>query len=552
MADSNLERFRFEPTVFAAVRRYPAMVLAIVLATVVVAVGITVAQTEKFRAQATVTVPLPMSSQDQAGDQYLDSQVLLLQSPEVAERAAGIANGVLGRQVLTEGDFKGEDTALEITPPEATTPGTYGANIVTVAFTWPDAQVAQTGANSVLRAFDDVRSETIEAQGEATVAGIQTAIQDARTRGQRNDLLDQRTEALVNQEMDLARHPTVAWAVEPRVPVNDAVTKFALIGLLVGAVLGAAAAFARASRRRSFDDQLQPAALYDAPLLGGLPASATSTTPTRASDEPAELVMAADPRSAAAEAFRFTAGSVQRIRAERGKRLSLAFVSTGADPARSAVVANLALAIAETGTRVLAVDADASRGDLTAWLLPDSPETDGFEQVLAGTRAAPDCVTRSPLQEKVSVLPSGGTTEERVTGGAYFSAVKQVLGKGKAGYEVVLIDSPALLEAAVATELVDASDAVVVVMGPHEPLRDHLDALGRLDLIEANAVGYIYRQAPSRPWLDHLHDLRSRGADLVGRAKGWLPRPVSSAFAEGPGPSATGDGAPSPVPEVPR
>ena len=524
MADTNLERFRFEPTVFGAVRRYRAMVVAVVLATVAVAVGLTLAQPEAFHAQATVTVPQPLSSPDQASDQYLDSQVLLLQSPDVAERAAGIANRSLGRQVLTEGDFKGENTSLVITPPAATTPGTYGANIVTVAFTWPDAEVAQAGANAALQAFDEVRSDRITAQGEATVAGIEKAIKDARTRGQLTDLLDQRTEALVNQQMDLARHPTVAWAAEPRVPVNGNVKKSGVIGLLIGAVLGAALAFARASRRRCFDDELQPAALYDAPLLGGVPASARSTTPPGLSGAPGQLAMTADPRSTDAEAFRFTAGSVQRIRAERGKRLSLAFVSTVADPARSAVVANLALAIAESGTRVLAVDADASHGELTALLLPDSPNTDGFDQVLAGTGALTECIEHSPLHPKVAVLPSGRATAQMVTGGAYLTAVRQVLGKGKAGYEVVLIDSPALLEVAVATELVDASEAVVVVMGPHEPLRDHLDVLGRLDLIEASPVGYIYRRAPTRPRLGVLRERVSRSTLRFDRPKGWLVR----------------------------
>ncbi|GAA2135301.1 hypothetical protein GCM10009844_00410 [Nocardioides koreensis] len=532
MADSNLEHFRFEPTVFGAVRRHSAMVVAVVLATVAVAVGLTLAQPEAFRAQATVTVPQPLSAADQASDQYLDSQVLLLQSPDVAERAADIANRSLGRQVLTKGDFKGEGASLEIIPPAATIAGAYGANIVTVAFIWPDAEVAQEGANAVLRAFDEARADSIMTQGEATVAGIEKAIKDARTRGQLTDLLDQRTEALVTQQMDLARHPVVAWAAEPQVPVNGNVKKSGVTGLLIGTVLGAGLAFARASRRRCFDDELQPAALYDAPLLGGVPASSRSSASPGLAGVPGRLAMTDAPRSADAEAFRFTAGSVQRIRAEHGKRLSLAFVSTVADPARSAVVANLALAVAESGARVLAVDADASRGELTDLLLPDRASTDGFEQVLAGTRSLTECIEHSPLHPKVAVLPSGAPTAQTVTGAAYLSAVRQVLGKGKAGYEVVLVDSPALLEVAVATELVDACEAVVVVMGPHEPLREHLDLLGRLDLIEASPVGYIYRREPARSGLGRLQDLVSRSTgrfdrprDWLVRAKGWLGRP---------------------------
>jgi Mrp family chromosome partitioning ATPase len=208
--------------------------------------------------------------------------------------------------------------------------------------------------------------------------------------------------------------------------------------------------------------------------------------------------MADAPRSADAEAFRFTAGSIQRIRAARGKSLTLAFVSAAAGPARSAVVANLALALAESGTRVLAVDADPS-GDLTALLLPDTPDVDGLEQVLAGRRAAADCIVPSPFRTRLAVLGSGATTGQTMTGTAYFRAMRRVLVEAKAGYELVLVDSPALLQVAVASDLVDASDGVVVVMGPREPIRDHLDVLKRLDLLGAEVIGYVHARAPLRP-----------------------------------------------------
>jgi capsular polysaccharide biosynthesis protein len=175
------EPFRFEPTVFSAMRRYRFMVLAVALMIAAAAGGYALMQTEVYRAGATVTVPQSSLSQGQASDQYLDSQVLLLQSPQVADRAVRIANGALGSNVLTERDFSGQSKSVKITPPEGATPGSYGSNIVTVSFTWPGATVAQVGANALLQAFDDVRSETITAQGQATVAGIEKAIHDART-----------------------------------------------------------------------------------------------------------------------------------------------------------------------------------------------------------------------------------------------------------------------------------------------------------------------------------------------------------------------------------
>ncbi len=58
------------------------------------------------------------------------------------------------------------------------------------------------------------------------------------------------------------------------------------------------------------------------------------------------LPMAADPQSPAAEAFRFAAGSVERLRVGTDDRLAVAFVSAATGAERSTVVANVALAIA--------------------------------------------------------------------------------------------------------------------------------------------------------------------------------------------------------------
>ena len=84
-----------------------------------------------------------------------------------------------------------------------------------------------------------------------------------------------------------------------------------------------------------------------------------------------------------------------------GFRLALAGVG------KSMVVANLALAIAEGGTRVLAVDADAGDGSLTARLLLGTPADDGLEQVLAGQQPLDDCIQPSPLNDAVAVLGPG-------------------------------------------------------------------------------------------------------------------------------------------------
>jgi Mrp family chromosome partitioning ATPase len=505
-AGSTEQQLRVEPTVFGAVRRYGFMVLAVTLMTAAVAVGFTLQQPELYRATATVSVPQPLLSEGQASEQYLDSQVLLLQSQDAAERAVGIANGSLADRFLAVDDFSGADKSVEITPPEGAQPGSYGATIITVSFTWPDAKIAQVGANALLQAFDDLRTASIAAQGEATVASIQNAIGDARTQGQRNDLLNQRTQALVSQQIDLARHPTVAWAAMPEVPVNGNVKRAGALGMAVGGVLGAALAFARASRHRCFEDALDPATLYAAPLLGEIPAQGTEAALELGEAGFGATAMTADHRSTVAEAYRFTAGSLERIRSDRRRRLSVVFVSSGSGAGSSVVVANVALAVAESGTRVLAVDAGG--GCLSSLLLPQSPGSAGLQQVLSGGRSATECIRTSPRHESLAVLGSGPPTGSRLTGAAYLERMEKVLAETTMTFGLVLVDSPSLLRAAEAIEVVDAADATVVVLGPDDPVQDHVDMANRLDLVGPEVLGYVFRQTPTAS--ERIRRLRTR------------------------------------------
>ena len=123
--------------------------------------------------------------------------------------------------------------------------------------------------------------------------------------------------------------------------------------------MGAALAYVLALRRRKIAGRQDPAVIYGVPMIAEIPAFKGDLLP-----------VADDAHSAAAEAFRFAAVSVERVRAARGTPLSLAIVSPFAGAGKSTVVANLALALAEGGARLLVVDADASDDGLTARLLP--------------------------------------------------------------------------------------------------------------------------------------------------------------------------------------
>lgn len=500
MKDARVESARFEPTVFGAVRRYRIMVLAFALAGLVAAVAYGLLAGKTYHAKAQVTVPVPESQTNQNPAQYLDSQVLLLQSPAVAQKAASIADATLPGHTFPASNFSPSGGSVSISPPEGAAVGGYGASIIGVTFTGSSPTVAQTGANALLQAFTDVRSASLAAQYQNAIAGIDNTINKTTNTAQKAALQAQLTQQLVNEQIDLAQQPTVAWAAEPTGPVGGSWKLTAFLGLVIGLVLGAAAAYVRASLRRGFVDRQDPAALYGVPLIGEIPSpGAEKMLRPNAATTSSLLPMRTDPQSAVAEAFRFAAGSVECIRADRGPRLSLVFVSPLTYVGKSMVIANLALAIAEGGTRVLVVDADAGNEDLTARLLLSGTPTDGgFEQVLAKQKPLADCIQRSPLNDAVAVLGSAPAPLRRVTGAARSEAASALLATAEKSFDVVLIDSPPLLQAADATELVSAADTAIIVLSSSDLVRDHLEIVDRLKLIGANVVGYIYNRAYNR------------------------------------------------------
>lgn len=266
---------RFEQTVFGAVGRYRFMVVAVAVLVTAIAVGYSLGQPKVYRAQANITVPQQVSLQGQQVDsgQYLDSQVISLQSQTVAQLAVSIANAELHSQSLSLADFYGSRSSLEITPPlAADVPGAYGATVIGVSFAASTAQVAQVGTNAVIQAYNKTRTATIQSQDNAAITGIDNAINSTNRQlaqlsaqgsssgpdasnleqqllAQRAALINQRAQVIANEQTDLAQQAAVAS--EPAIVTNH---KYALdggIGLIIGILIGGALAFVRARRRRS-------------------------------------------------------------------------------------------------------------------------------------------------------------------------------------------------------------------------------------------------------------------------------------------------------------
>src|SRR5437588_3875715 len=105
------------------------------------------------------------------------------------------------------------------------------------------------------------------------------------------------------------------------------------------------------------------------------------------------LTMLADPRSPAAEAYRSLAANLQFSYADRQLQ-TVGVTSAAAGEGKSTTVANLAIALAEGGRRVIVIDADLRRPSLHTLFGVECQE--GLSNVLLGDQ------TQLPLLDTAS------------------------------------------------------------------------------------------------------------------------------------------------------
>ncbi|QGQ20265.1 polysaccharide biosynthesis tyrosine autokinase [Cellulomonas sp. JZ18] len=297
------------------------------------------------------------------------------------------------------------------------------------------------------------------------------------------------------------------------------------IGLALGLVLGLAVALLREvldTRVRGEDDV---ARVTDSSVVGAI---------VYDEDAPkAPLIVQSDPHSPRAEAFRRLRTNVQFLEiADRPHSI----IVTSSVPAegKSTTAINLAIALADSGTRVALVDADLRRPAVGRYMGLESAA--GLTTVLIG-RATLDDVVQPWGNGFLHVLPSGQIppNPSELLGSA---AMAQVLRDLTARYDMVLVDTPPLLPVTDAAILAKFTGGALVVVGAGTVHRGQLaESIKALETVGARVLGlvlnrearkasksyeyYRYESAPAAP---------SRGAARFWRRRGGsVSAPVPTA-----------------------
>jgi Mrp family chromosome partitioning ATPase len=381
--------------------------------------------------------------------------------------------------------------------------------------------VAVVLANAYARAFAKYRNELGQASFtrakealDDSIAETEDALAKARERANGEPsatvtVLSQQYASLLDQQQRLLSTQQVDSSNLVVVPANRAVStgsqwaRNTLLALAFGVLLGVALAFVREaldSRIRTAEDLSELLAL---PLLGRVPGKQSAGAATN------RLVMIDQPQSPNAESFRILRTNVDFANRPFSAR-TIMITSALQDDGRTAILANLGTAFARSGRDVTLVDLDLRGGSLSRLL--DLPESPGITDVTAMRAELREALVEirftGPDADNDEAWGGTGTLEILPAGtpppdpGDFvgMQPLADVLKQLAELSDVVLVDSPPLLDFGDTVALSANVDAIIVVLGLGAIRKPAADELRRiLDFSPTPKLGYVLTGENAKP-----------------------------------------------------
>jgi len=301
---------------------------------------------------------------------------------------------------------------------------------------------------------------------------------------------------------DAVKVTPLETALVPTSPSSPNVSRNLTLAAALGLLLGLGVALLRHVLDTRVRGEQDVRAVTDRPLLGLVGYD------EKVPDHP--LILRDEPMSGAAEAIRRLRTNLQFT--DIGDRpRSIVVTSSIPGEGKSTTSLNLAVALADAGSRVVLVDADLRRPSVATSLGLEGQV--GLTTVLIG-RARFEDVVQQWDNSSLDVLPSGRippNPSELLGSKAMERLLEQLTGR----YDVVLMDTPPLLPVTDAAVLGNLAGGALVIAGAervHRPqLRESLEALttagvhihgivlNRMARQETGAYAYYSGYAPTSP-----------------------------------------------------
>jgi capsular exopolysaccharide synthesis family protein len=289
----------------------------------------------------------------------------------------------------------------------------------------------------------------------------------------------------------------VSPAVVPSSPSIPNYRRNLALAVTVGLILGVGIAFLRErlddrlASREDFQERL------GAPVLGVVPKNKGLR---RRRDT--EITVGKYPKTPVAEAYRTIRANVQHLARDDDLK-TLLVTSPMVGDGKTTVSANLAVALAQTGKRVLAVSCDLHRPRLHSFF--DLGNDVGLTTVLSGKTRLADAL-RAVGSEPLGVLPSGpgaANAAELLASDKMAGLLTQL----RETADFIILDMPPIIAVGDVLILAAKTDGVLMVADANSTTRDALvHARQQIEQVGATIVGGIFLKFdPSRARAHHAY-----------------------------------------------
>jgi non-specific protein-tyrosine kinase len=287
----------------------------------------------------------------------------------------------------------------------------------------------------------------------------------------------------------------------PTVPVGPKLMQNVLLAALVGLVLALAAVVLI----EVIDDTLKTTEdarrALSLPVLGSVARFGGNNYADR-------LVYSAQENSKQAEAYRVLRTNLQFSTVGKPMK-TLMITSSKPKEGKSTTAANLAIIVAQSGKRVILVDADLRRP--VQHLVFELDNAQGLSSTFLDAKVSIDRFLKPVTTDSLSVLPSGPVPHnpsELLDSARMIEVIEDL----KQRADIVIFDSPPVLSVADATILASKMDGVMLVVdsgytrrGTAKRAKEVLQSIG------ANLIGVVVNRAVTRAESDYYD--YSYGAD---------------------------------------
>jgi succinoglycan biosynthesis transport protein ExoP len=293
---------------------------------------------------------------------------------------------------------------------------------------------------------------------------------------------------------EAVRATTLEVAQIPNSPSSPNVKRNLSAGLLIGLLLGTGIAVLRHLLDTKIRSEQDVRALTDSPILGVV--AFDQKVPRH------PVILRDEPLAPPSEAVRRLRTNLQFIDVSNRPK-SIVISSSIPGEGKSTMAINLAVSLADTGARVILVDADLRRPSMAEYIGIEGRV--GLTTVLIGRADVEDVV--QPLgTTTLDLLPAGQIppNPSELLGSP---AMAGLLDRLTTSYDMVLLDSPPLLPVTDAAVLSKLAGGALIVVGADRIHRPQLqETLGSLETAGAHVLGIVLNKIDRREASTYSYD----------------------------------------------